>query len=167
MMSKHFGTVVYGNKDAYNDRNLTPTVIVQPAPSSSVMTQEIFGPILPIVTSISIEGTIHFVQVREKPLAIYYFGKNSDSNENLLKIKTELTSGALVINDCYLQTLNPELPFGGVGGSGFGRLQGKAGFNEFSNTKSVFAKPSNSWLASLDLVMPPFTLDRQEWYYFV
>lgn len=104
------------------------------------MKEEIFGPILPIITYNTIEDAIKFINDRDKPLAIYYFGSNSNSNKNLIKVQNSTSSGSFVVNEVITQMLNPYLPFGGVGASGYGRLHGKQGFDECSNLKSILRK---------------------------
>lgn len=82
---------------------------------------------------------IKFINDREKPLALYYFGKMN--NPDYKKLERETSSGALVTNDALFQNFNPDLPFGGVGYSGYGRVHGEAGFLSFTNQKSVLIKP--------------------------
>lgn len=113
---------------------------MNPLVSSPLMKEEIFGPILPIITYNTIEDAIKFINDRDKPLAIYYFGSNSNSNKNLIKVQNSTSSGSFVVNEVITQMLNPYLPFGGVGASGYGRLHGKQGFDECSNLKSILRK---------------------------
>ena len=95
------------------------------------MKDEIFGPILPIITFDEIDEAIDFINSKDKPLAIYYFGSNWSSNYT--RIEQETSSGALVVNETLFQIVNPYLPFGGVGNSGYGRCRGFEGFKQFSN----------------------------------
>ena len=104
------------------------------------MKDEIFGPILPIITIKSIDDAIKFIKERDKPLCLYYFG--NCCGKNAKKISNETSSGAFVVNDCVFHVLNDELPFGGVGASGYGKLHGIFGFNSLSNQKSVLLKPA-------------------------
>ena len=120
----HKGKVIYGNPNAHKDRNLTPTIVLKPSVDSGVMKDEIFGPILPILTFTNIDEVIAFSNSRPKPLAIYYYGTNSSDNENMMKVKTQTSSGAYLVNDCAMHYLNLDLGFGGVGASGWGRIHG-------------------------------------------
>ena len=83
----HKGKVVLGNVNAHKDRILTPTIIVNPARDCGLMKAEIFGPIMPVLTFKKIDEVIAFINSKPKPLAIYYYGSNSSSNANLIKIK--------------------------------------------------------------------------------
>ena len=123
------------------------------------MKEEIFGPILPVFTYKNIQEAITFVQNIDKPLAVYYFGKNSWSNKNMMRVKEETSSGAFLVNDIAIHFLNADTPFGGVGGSGYGRCHGKEGFLQCSNTKSVMLKtPVNLW--PFTVIHPPYTSDK-------
>jgi len=86
LLADHGGTVLIGNANAHEDKNLTPTVILNPLETSPMMKEEIFGPILPIITYNTIEDAIKFINARDKPLSVYYFGSNSDSNQNMIKV---------------------------------------------------------------------------------
>ena len=92
------------------------------------MKEEIFGPILPVFTYKNIQEAIDFIHRIDKPLAVYYFGRNSSSNPNMRRLKEETSSGAFLVNDIAIHFLNADTPFGGVGGSGYGRCHGKEGF---------------------------------------
>lgn len=120
-----------GNANAHLDANLTPTVIIDPASTSPLMQNEIFGPILPIVTIQKIDDAIAYINKNEKPLVVYYFGNSTCANYK--RVEKETSSGALVANDTIFQIANTNLPFGGVGHSGTGRLHGYEGFKSFSN----------------------------------
>jgi aldehyde dehydrogenase (NAD+) len=98
-MEDHKGKVVYGNANAHNDKNLTPTVVLSPSPDSPMMQGEIFGPILPIMPVASMEEAVAFIRGRDKPLAAYYFGKNSSRNKNLTLCKEGVTAGSFVVNE--------------------------------------------------------------------
>jgi aldehyde dehydrogenase (NAD+) len=93
----------------------------------------------------------------DKPLAVYYFGTCWGSNRS--RLEKETSSGALVTNDTLFQIANPNLPFGGVGASGYGRTHGFEGFKCFSNQKSVMTKASLNFYP-YNKVLPPFTKDK-------
>lgn len=88
------------------------------------MKDEIFGPILPIFTYKNMDECISFIQKIDKPLAVYYFGSNSSGNKNLTRVKEETSSGAFLVNEIAFHFFNEYTPFGGVGGSGYGRCHG-------------------------------------------
>ena len=158
LMKDHQGIVIHGNQAAYEDRNLTPTVILNPSWESPLMQGEIFGPILPIINYQNIEDAIALIKKNEKPLAIYYFGSMTGSN--LRKVERGTSSGSLVVNDTLFQLVNTDLPFGGVGNSGMGRYHGYEGFKAFSNAKSLLTKPALNFYPYNRMSLP-FTEDKQ------
>ena len=136
----HSPTVIYGGESDLKSRFIAPTLIDEPAPDSPVMQEEIFGPILPIIGYRHIEEAIRFIRQREKPLALYYFG-NNDEAESVCR---HTSSGGMCINDTILHFINRNLPFGGVGNSGYGRYHGRFSFDTFSNPKGVLK--SQLWM---------------------
>ena len=159
LLADHGGTVIVGNSNASVDKKLQPTVVLNPSLESDLMKEEIFGPILPVFTYKNIDEAITFIKKLDKPLAVYYFGKNSWGNPNLMKLKNETSSGAFLVNDMAVHFLNADTPFGGVGASGYGRCHGKEGFLQCSNTKSVMVKtPINAW--PFTVIHPPYTPDK-------
>ena len=112
------------------------------------MTDEIFGPILPIVTVQSLDEAIDFVNSRPKPLAAYLFTKSKGVRERVIK---EVSSGGMLVNHLLFQFSTTKLPFGGVGPSGMGAYHGRFGFEEFSHRKSVLTKPTRPDLTRHDL----------------
>ena len=117
---------------------ISPTIIDDVNANDPVMQDEIFGPILPIISFDSIDETIEFVNSREKPLAFYYFGKSARAKNVLHKT----TSGGACINDTLMHITNHHLPFGGVGNSGLGKYHGKTSFQAFSNQRSTVSTPT-------------------------
>ena len=103
------------------------------------MTDEIFGPILPVVTVQSLDEAISFVNSRPKPLAAYLFTKAKSVRERVIK---EVPAGGMVVNHLLFHSRSNKLPFGGVGPSGMGAYHGKFGFEAFSHRKSVMTKPT-------------------------
>lgn len=132
-MADHEGSVVIGNPNIHEDKKLGPVVILNPNKESPVMQEEIFGPILPVFTYKDIDEAIQFVNSKDKPLAVYYYGKNSWSNKNMVRVKEETYSGAFLVNESAFHFLNQYAPFGGVGASGYGRCHGHEGFKQCSN----------------------------------
>jgi aldehyde dehydrogenase (NAD+) len=140
---------VDGGEMGTNDLYLEPTLIDKVLESDPIMQEEIFGPILPVLTFNDLDKTIAYINNQEKPLAFYYFGKESKGKLVLEKV----ASGSACINDCVIQFANHHLPFGGVGNSGMGKYHGKASFTAFSNTKAVMLSPT--WI-DLPLKYAPF-----------
>ncbi len=127
------GQVVVGGEVNVEEKYIAPTVLVDVEPDSPVMREEIFGPILPVLTYRDMDEVIRFVNKREKPLALYYFGSEREAREVL----DRTSSGGACVNDTIVHLANPRLPFGGVGMSGIGKYHGKASFELFSNLRSV------------------------------
>jgi aldehyde dehydrogenase (NAD+) len=139
------GKIIYGGRTDASDRFIEPTLIEDMALDSPLMTEEIFGPVFPIITlddcgkSFS-DKVIKFVTSREKPLAFYYFGKESDGWD----IIRRTSSGGGCINDVIMHIANENIPFGGVGNSGMGRYHDKESFEAFSHTRSIVA--TGTWI---------------------
>lgn len=129
-------------------RYIPLTLIEQVDADSKVMQEEIFGPILPLMTFTAIDQVIRYVNVGEKPLALYFFGK-----ENADKVLNETSSGGGCINDTLVQFINAKLPFGGVGGSGLGKYHGENSFLAFSHSRSILKTPT--WI-DLPFKYPPY-----------
>ena len=129
--------VVYGGEFDEERPAMVPTLVLEPGLDSAIMQEEIFGPILPIVTVPSLDDGIALVNDGAKPLALYAF---SDSDEVLDRIISATSSGSVCTNDTMLFMTNPELPFGGVGNSGMGSYHGRAGFDTFSHLKTVMKR---------------------------
>ena len=130
------GTVRGGKTDPAT-RYIEPTVILDPAPDSAVMTTEIFGPVLPVCTFETLDEAVTFVNGREKPLALYFFGKLSDGKS----VVRRTSSGGACINDTIMHIVNEKVPFGGVGNSGMGRYHGKLSFDAFTHERAVIITP--------------------------
>lgn len=120
------------------NRYIAPTIVVNPPLDSALMTEEIFGPILPIIVIEDFDRAKAFVKARDKPLSAYIFSKNKQQCQEWVH---EVSSGSQCINDVIMFNAVPELPFGGVGPSGMGQYSGQAGFDNFSHLKSVLARP--------------------------
>jgi aldehyde dehydrogenase (NAD+) len=146
------GTVAIGGGSDATAIEIQPTVVVDPAVDEPLMTDEIFGPILPIVTVQSLDEAIDFVNSRPKPLAAYLFTKSKAVRERVIK---EVSAGGMLVNHLLFQFSTTKLPFGGVGPSGMGAYHGKFGFEEFSHRKSVLTKPTRPDLTAM--IYPPYT----------
>lgn len=139
------GKIVYGGRCDAASRFIEPTLIEDVSPDSPLMTEEIFGPIFPIIT-LDDEGksfkdkVIEFVTSREKPLAFYYFGRASEGWD----IVSGTSSGGGCINDVIMHIANENAPFGGVGNSGMGRYHAKDSFEAFSHTRTMVV--TGTWI---------------------
>jgi aldehyde dehydrogenase (NAD+) len=145
------GTIAVGGAVDATDNRAELTVIVDPDPTSPVMSEEIFGPVLPVVSVDSLDAAIAHVRGGPKPLAVYLF---SSSRSVQRRVLSEISNGGTVINHLMFHVLVPQLPFGGVGNSGMGTYHGKWGFETFSHRKSVLRKPSRP---DPDILYPPYT----------
>jgi aldehyde dehydrogenase (NAD+) len=146
------GNVAVGGGSNAAAVEIEPTVVVDPAADEPLMTDEIFGPILPVVTVQSLDEAIEFVNSRPKPLAAYLFTKSKAVRERVIK---EVPAGGMLVNHLLFQFSTAKLPFGGVGPSGMGAYHGKFGFEEFSHRKSVLTKPTRPDLTAI--IYPPYT----------
>ncbi|MEN9302305.1 MAG: hypothetical protein RL264_734 [Bacteroidota bacterium] len=129
------GTIFHGGKVDAANRYIEPTIIDNVQPDFPIMQEEIFGPILPVMTYSSIDEAIAYIKANEKPLAFYYYGKEKDG----LKVFHETSSGGGCINDGLLHIANHNLPFGGVGNSGMGAYHGHESFLAFSNRRGIIS----------------------------
>jgi len=145
------GTVVTGGGSDRATLSIEPTVVVDPGPNDSVMADEIFGPILPIITVGSTDEAVAFVNSRPKPLALYVFTSSQQKGRDLID---RMPSGGAVINHIAMHCLVPQLPFGGVGASGMGAYHGQWGFEALSHRRAVLAKPAKP---DPSLLYPPYT----------
>ncbi|ORA61113.1 aldehyde dehydrogenase family protein [Mycolicibacterium elephantis] len=146
------GDVVVGGASDPAKISIQPTVVVDPDPAEPLMTDEIFGPILPVVTVKSLDDAIGFVNSRPKPLAAYLFTKTKSIRERVIK---EVSAGGMVINHLLFHFATNKLPFGGVGPSGMGAYHGKYGFEQFSHKKTVMTKPTRPDVGAF--IYPPYT----------
>lgn len=127
------GKVVLGGSTDAKERYIEPTLLTDVSPDSPVMQEEIFGPVLPMIPFDDRKEAVDFIRKREKPLALYYFGKVKDGKEFI-----RLTSaGGSCINDTIMHIANENIPFGGVGNSGMGHYHGKLSFEAFSHQRPV------------------------------
>ncbi len=135
------------------DDHFVPPVILRGARSDmSVMREEIFGPVLPVIPVSGRREAFAFVRARPRPLALYMFATDREATRQAC---TDASAGGVCLNDGLLHYLNPELPFGGVGNSGTGKAHGKSGFLEFSNRKPVLSQRRG--FTTSRLVYPPYT----------
>lgn len=149
LLETHGGHQVGGSVDEAAS-TISPALVSDPDLDSPLMQEEIFGPILPIVTVPSIAAAVDFVNSRPKPLALYVFTQSRAVEDQVV---SNTSSGSVCVNHALYQLLVPELPFGGVGASGMGDYHGRNGFETFSHRKSVLRKPT---ALDLDATYPPY-----------
>jgi aldehyde dehydrogenase (NAD+) len=149
--------IEFGGK--YNPETLfiEPTVLYDLDESMEIMQEEIFGPILPVITYDIISEAISLINKKPKPLALYYFGEENERCEEVIQ---ETSSGNTVINDCVLHYLHPNLPFGGVNNSGIGKAHGYFGYLAFSNEKGVLKQRVG--FNNSTMVKPPYDNKTQK-----
>src|SRR4051812_47008930 len=128
------GTLYHGGRHDRADKFIAPTVLVNVSPESPVMQEEIFGPILPVLEVDNVQQVIDFVNARPSPLGLYVFAEDQHVAEQTL---ASTTSGDAAVNDCTIQPLVPDLPFGGVGNSGMGKYHGEWGFRTYTTPRGA------------------------------
>lgn len=135
---------------------IEPTVLTKSSFDSEIMKEEIYGPILPIISYDDIYEVIDIIRRRPTPPACYIFSQNKDFADEMME---KIPCGGMSINDCMVQICNPRLPYGGIGGSGMGKCSGKYGFDTFSNVKAVSNNHSGM---DRGLKYPPFNDEKYE-----
>lgn len=135
-----------------NSRKMPLHIIRNATDDMLVMQEEIFGPILPVRTYQQMDGAIAEVNRRDRPLALYYFGKDADEQRHVLD---RTISGGVTLNDVIFHVSQEELPFGGIGPSGMGAYHGEVGFQTFSHARSIYKQPKID-VAGLGGVKPPY-----------
>lgn len=150
LLEAHRDKIILGGDTNRDDRFIEPTVLDHVTNEDEVIASEIFGPILPLVTYDELDEAIQFVKSKDKPLALYLFSEDENATNRVLK---ELSFGGGAINDTLLHLANHNLPFGGVGGSGFGRYHGKYTFDTFTHEKSYIFKTTR---LDSGLLFPPY-----------
>lgn len=144
--------IVAGGENNPDTNRIEPTIIKGLDTNSAIFKEEIFGPILPILTYTDLDAVIDVINTTEKPLALYVFSKK---NKNINKVINNTSAGTTCINETTIQFAHSELPFGGVNHSGIGNAHGEYGFLEFSNTRSVLKQRVG--LTSVKSIYPPYT----------
>ncbi|XP_035510267.1 aldehyde dehydrogenase family 3 member B1 [Morone saxatilis] len=159
LLGRSSGKVVVGGESNQEDKYIAPTVVVDVAEDDALMQEEIFGPILPILTVESLEKGIELINRKEKPLALYVF---SDESSVVNTVLEKTSSGGFCSNDGIIHMTLPSLPFGGVGASGWGSYHGRWGFEEFSHRRACMLR---GWaLERLNgLRYPPYSDNKLSW----
>lgn len=146
------GAIIYSGGDNHEPEiYFGPTILTNLTEEMEIMQEEIFGPILPVIGFANLEEAITYINLKPKPLALYVFATEKETQKRVLK---ETTSGGAVINDCALHFLQNELPFGGVNTSGIGKAHGYYGFLAFSNEKAVMKQRVG--MTSTKPLYPPY-----------
>jgi aldehyde dehydrogenase (NAD+) len=148
------GTIYHGGQHDRSERYIAPTILVDVSPESPVMQEEIFGPILPVLEVGDIREVVDFVNARPRPLGLYVFAEDRSVTEQIL---ASTTSGDAAVNDCAVQPVIHDLPFGGVGDSGMGKYHGEWGFRAYTNTRGVLY---HSTRIDLGVRYPPYNRNK-------
>jgi len=137
----------------FNDvkRKIPPQIVVEPGDDTTVMQEEIFGPVLPVKTYRDLGEVIDYINARDRPLALYIFTHDKNIEERILR---NTMSGGVTVNNCVLHVAQHDLPFGGIGASGIGHYHGHDGFIELSKMRPVFTQPK---ISSMEMLYPPYT----------
>jgi len=142
--------VVFGGQTDEDACYIAPTLLRGVSPDSAIMSDEIFGPILPVLTVESTQEAIDFINDRDKPLALYVFTENAAVEDEVV---AKTSSGGVCVNGTIWQIANPNLPFGGVGASGMGAYHGRHSFETFSHRKPVVKKTTRF---DMKAMYPPY-----------
>lgn len=145
------GSIVVGGETDASNKYIDPTIIEDLNSDASLLQEEIFGPILPVVTYNTLEEAIAYINSKERPLALYIYSKNG---ANINSIIRRTRAGGTCINNSVLQYANHELPFGGINNSGIGKSHGFFGFEAFSNQRAVVKQHT---YGITELLFPPYT----------
>jgi aldehyde dehydrogenase (NAD+) len=156
LLDGHGGRVLVGGGHDRATLGIEPTIVVDPDTDSALMTTEIFGPLLPVLTVSSVDEAIAHVNAGAKPLAAYVF---TSSRRTAQRVTEQVPSGGTVVNHAMMHCLVPQLPFGGVGTSGMGAYHGRWGFEAFSHRKAVLSKTTRP---DPDLLYPPYSEREQK-----
>ncbi len=146
----HKDNVVFGGNSSKEDLYIEPTLLDNITNDNKIMKEEIFGPILPIITYDNFDEVLEIIQSKSKPLSLYLFSEDENMTHRVVE---ELSFGGGAINDTLMHLANPNLPFGGVGSSGIGQYHGKYSFDTFSHMKSYTFKSTR---LESSLFFPPY-----------
>jgi aldehyde dehydrogenase (NAD+) len=144
--------LVLGGEVDVEARYVAPTVLRSVTRDAAVMGEEIFGPVLPVITFDDLSEVTSAISAGDKPLALYVF---TGSDETIDQVLAETSSGGLCVNEVMTHLMVPGLPFGGVGASGYGSYHGRWGFETFSHRRAMYQRPA--WLVDPPLLNPPYS----------
>ncbi|HCQ67429.1 MAG TPA: aldehyde dehydrogenase family protein [Rhodobacteraceae bacterium] len=151
------GRVAHGGRQDAGDLYIEPTALTHLPEGAAALSEEVFGPILPIVEIDGIDDAIARINAGEKPLAVYLFTSDRRAQKRVIE---ETSSGSVVLNDVVIHLSSADLPFGGVGASGIGAYHGRAGFDTFSHLKPVLKKTTR---LDPSLRYPPYSSRKRRW----
>lgn len=143
--------VAMGGEYDENENYIAPTILTEVPLDATIMHEEIFGPVLPVISYTSLQDSLDIINEKEKPLALYIFSTNKS---NINEVMSRTYSGGTLINDTVLHVTHPNLPFGGINNSGIGNAHGWYGFRAFSHERAVMKQPS--FFNSVNLMYPPY-----------
>jgi aldehyde dehydrogenase (NAD+) len=149
--------VITGNVSSTDPRRIAATVLANVPADAQVMEEEIFGPLLPMISYRTLDEAIAFVNAREKPLVSYIFSRDRRVIDTIL---SRTTAGGTVINHTLIHFYQLNLPFGGVGQSGMGKGHGSFGFEAFSNIRGVLDQRTR--FSPIELMFPPYNRLKQK-----
>jgi aldehyde dehydrogenase (NAD+) len=152
---EHGATIVAGG--TFDGRRMAPTILADVPPDSALMREEIFGPILPVISYRSLDDALRLIEERERPLVLYLFSRARDVVRSMIR---RTRAGGTVVNDTLIHFYQLNLPFGGVGNSGIGRGHGFFGFEAFSNVRGVLEQPTR--FSGIQFLYPPYTRFKQK-----
>jgi aldehyde dehydrogenase (NAD+) len=133
-------TVAVGGMLEAADRTVHPTLLTDVTPDMQILQEEIFGPVIPVLSCESVDEAIRYIGKRDKPLALYIYSNNEDTIETVL---SRTSSGGVTVNGVFSHYLENNLPFGGVNQSGMGSYHGYFGFKSFSHERAVYRHRSS------------------------
>lgn len=137
---------------AQNGRKVPPTLILDPTEDMLVMQEEIFGPVLPVKTYRTVQDAVAYINAKDRPLGLYYFGNDPAEQEYVL---SNTISGGVTVNDVIFHVAMEDLPFGGVGPAGMGAYHGFDGFKEFSHARGIYTQLKKD-LGPMKALRPPY-----------
>jgi len=149
--------IEFGGKSKRDKLRFSPTALTGFTRDARILKEEIFGPILPVLSFEDLDDVVKIINEQPKALSLYMF---SNSRKNIKKIKKETSAGMMVINETVFQFAHPSMPFGGVNNSGIGKSHGKAGFMAFSNAKGVMRQVRG--LTTIKLLYPPYSVLKRK-----
>lgn len=157
LLPSHSSYIAFGGTIDETEKYIEPTLLHVQTWDEAIMKEEIFGPILPILTYENLDEAIEQVRKQPKPLALYVFSTDSNITNQIIQ---SISSGGVCINDTISHLVNPNLPFGGVGASGMGAYHGKHSFKTFSHARSILQRSNR---VQIDLAYPPYTKAKWDW----
>ena len=155
-MNRSAGEEVYCGGVGDGQR-IAPTILLNVSWDAPVMQEEIFGPVLPVITFRDVEDVLPLINIREKPLALYLFTRSRATQDRILK---KIPFGGGCVNDTVIHLASSRLPFGGVGQSGMGQYHGRFSFDTFTHEKSVVIRRNHP---DIQMRYPPFTDKKLKW----